>query len=61
MRSSLLAALVALFSSAVCVGMTGCSDDGNRQIAPNPEAKVLTQEERDEYNEKQSAMMIPQD
>ncbi len=60
MKLNLLAAMAVCLLSAACVGMTGCSGDGNTQIEPNPDAKVLTQEERDEYNEKQTEMMKPQ-
>ena len=42
-----------------CAGITGCSDQGATQIEPNPEAKVLTPEEREAYNKSQADMMNP--
>lgn len=53
--SILAVALIAL----VGISFTGCSENGAKQIAPNPEAKVLTPEEREAYNKSQADMMNP--
>ncbi|SMP46326.1 hypothetical protein SAMN06265222_102107 [Neorhodopirellula lusitana] len=59
MRLSLQSLFFASLFSVVCTGFSGCSDSGNTQIAPNPDAKTMTVEERADYNDKQTEMMIP--
>lgn len=44
-----------------CFSMPGCSDDSAKMIAPPEGAKVLTDEERAEFNKNAEEAMIPKE
>jgi hypothetical protein len=59
MKLGIRTMIALMMCSAMAISFAGCSDGGNAQIEPNPEAKVLTTEEREDYNQKQTDMMNP--